>query len=264
MTRIIGFVLCLFTSFSYGVFVEDALYLSQATYCETSQDWSCKTCNQNLQLLETIENYGEKALINKKDNTLFVSFRGSTNIQNWLDNVQFTETCPYTDTTICVETGFYKVYNAMKPNIFDSIEKYENMYPIQNIVFTGHSLGASVATLMVYNYSGNCEKELITFGSPRIGNDAFVNDFILNKKIKTSRITHYYDIVPHLPQMFLNYIHVPHESWYNEENTVYIDCNDSYDEEDSKCSNSCGPLHCTSIDDHLHYLNITMGTDGDC
>ena len=71
-------------------FIQYALYLSQATYCETSQNWTCKTCDHNLQLLETIENYGEKALINKKDNTLFVSFRGSTNIQNWLDNVQFT------------------------------------------------------------------------------------------------------------------------------------------------------------------------------
>ena len=70
-----------------------ALYLSQASYCTNSYDWSCYTCNDDLKLLETFENHGEKAIINRKDNTLFVSFRGSTNIQNWIDNVQFVEAC---------------------------------------------------------------------------------------------------------------------------------------------------------------------------
>ena len=46
-----------------------------------------------------------------------------------------------------------------------------------------------------------------------------------------------------------------------DKNNITIGLNN---EEDSLCSNSCGPLHCTSIDDHLHYLNITMGTNGDC
>ena len=39
---------------------------------------------------------------------------------------------------------------------------------------------------------------------------------------------------------------------------------DDEDGEDPSCSDSCGPLHCTSVDDHLNYLNISLGTDGDC
>ena len=53
------------------------------------------------------------------------------------------------------------------------------------------------------------------------------------------------------------------EIWFNEENTHYDECNDS-GEEDPTCSNSCSPIHCTSVSDHLHYMNITMGSDGTC
>ena len=35
-------------------------------------------------------------------------------------------------------------------------------------------------------------------------------------------------------------------------------------EEDDNCSNSCYPIHCTSIDDHMNYVNVKMGIDGDC
>ena len=70
--------------------------------------------------------------------------------------------------------------------------------------------------------------------------------------------------MPHVPQQFLHYNHIPHEIWYNEDNTELKDCNDMNLEEDPLCSNSCGPIHCTSTSDHLNYLNISMGSEGDC
>ena len=39
---------------------------------------------------------------------------------------------------------------------------------------------------------------------------------------------------------------------------------DDNEEEDPKCSDSCAPLNCDSINNHLNYLNISMGVDGDC
>ena len=107
-----------------------------------------------------------------------------------------------------------------------------------------------------YNYNVT----LINFGSPRIGNQNFVYDFF-KYPITTKRITHYYDMVPHLPQNKLGYLHIPNEIWYNEDNTKYIICNDNVDEEDNICSNSCAPLNCKSVSDHLNYLNTTMGTN---
>ncbi len=82
-------------------------------------------------------------------------------------------------------------------------------------------------------------------------------------KITSYRITHYYDIVPHVPEEFFNYKHISEEIWYSENNMDYLICQDE-NKEDSNCSNSCSPLKCTSFDDHLNYMNISMGNDGLC
>ena len=91
----------------------------------------------------------------------------------------------------------------------------------------------------------------------------FVEDFKQYSLIHY-RITHYYDMVPHVPQEFLGYLHIPSEIWYNEDNTNYQLCNDNYETEDDLCSNSCSPFQCTSSDDHLYYLNVSLGTYGYC
>ena len=261
-------ILCLLIvlSRSFADNIINSLHVSQASYCDNQliQSWTCKTCDTNADLYNIYDIHGEKALVGRfvDTNTLFISFRGSETIENWIDDAQFSLTCPYDNTNICVETGFYKVFEYMKNDIQSAIETNVNQYNIKNILFTGHSLGAAVATLMAYHFANeNLNIELVTFGSPRIGNIEFVNDF---PKIVSYRITHYYDIVPHVPQQFLHYNHIPHELWYNEDNTELKDCNDMNLEEDPLCSNSCGPIHCTSTSDHLNYLNISMGSEGDC
>jgi len=59
--------------------------------------------------------------------------------------------------------------------------------------FTGHSLGAALATLAADRY-GNVQG-LYTFGSPRVGDDAFRADFHVN----TYRFVHNNDIVCRVP-----------------------------------------------------------------
>ena len=261
------------------------LYMSQASYCEEErlENWDCYTCDESVSLFRIIEQHGEKAIIGLYENTMIVSFRGSSNILNWIDNVQFSLSCPYNNPSICVETGFYKVFEYMKNDIYEALYSLIRTHGLKSpkLLIGGHSLGAAVATLMTYDILNTMEAmeltqelnvryiELVTFGSPRVGNEAFVYDFMettKNPHLRTfERVTHAYDIVPHLPQQFLGYDHIPHEIWYNEENTVTTSCDDEYDyEEDPQCSNSCGPLHCTSISDHLNYMNISMGSDGDC
>ena len=51
---------------------------------------------------------------------------------------------------------------------------------------------------------------------------------------------------------------------YEKENNEYKLCDDKNNSEDPTCSNSCSPTHCTSTADHMNYMNITMGTIGDC
>ena len=238
-----------------------SIQLSQAVYCNTTL-WNCKSCIKNYKLDKTIENYGEKIIIGHNKETSFISFRGTSNIENWIDNIQFSHTCYKNN--ICIEKGFNKLYQNLKKYIFHYLNN--NKIINNNLLITGHSLGASLGTLLAYdllknNHSYNIS--LITFGSPRVGNYDFIKD-IMKYKFTNYRITHYYDIVPHLPQYNLNYNHLPNEIWYSKNNDNKKICNDINLIEDSECSNSCYPLHCTSIEDHLYYVNITMGENGYC
>lgn len=95
--------------------------------------------------------------------------------------------------------------------------------------------------------------------SPRIGNKAFMKSFV-SFDIPHNRITYKNDIVPHLPEEILGFIHLPHEIWFTSANVSKL-CNDMNGIEDNSCSNSCSPFSCTSIDDHLNYLGSPIGID---
>ena len=248
-------ILIFFTININANIIRDSINLSQATYC-VDKKWDCLTCDKNKNITKIILHSGEKIIIGEdiENDYGFVAFRGSSNIQNWIDNIQFEKTCIHKN--ICVETGFYKLFNNIKNVIYKNIPKNNN------ILITGHSLGSAEATLLAFDLCYKKNISLITFGSPRIGNQEFVNHF---KKcnIYSKRITHYFDMIPHLPQEKLGYFHIPNEIWYNQDNSNFKICNDKKNE-DNKCSNSCSPLRCTSVEDHLYYLNVSLGSDGDC
>lgn len=195
--------------------------------------------------------------------TLFVAFRGSDNIQNWIDNMQVAKISPYNDSSIEIEEGFHKAYLHVKSDLFRNLGKLTAEYKTHDVLVTGHSLGAALATLLAYDLmmsATHSVSHLITFGSPRVGNTEFVKSFN-TYPLEYNRVTHYNDIVPHVPEELMGYMHVSNEIWYNEDNSEFSVCDD-YNTEDDMCSNTCSPLHCTSTSDHMYYLNVTMGGEG--
>ena len=239
--------------------------LAQATYSVSSvDDWDCITCNTEIKLDYVVEHDSNLALqgFDTRTNSIFTAFRGSTNIRNWLEDIKISKISPYNDSSISVEKGFYKAYSNVKSDIVDNLQTLSVTYNTNKLLITGHSLGAAMSTLMVYDiytlYPIYEISHFYNYGSPRVGNDNFVKSF---NSFSTNyyRVTHYYDIVPHVPEEFLGYSHISNEIWYNEENSIYKICDD-FNIEDNTCSNSCAPKHCTSTSDHLYYLNVTMGS----
>lgn len=239
--------------------------LAQSSYIvSNSNDWSCDTCLSNIINEYVTEKEGVRVLqgYDTYTQSLYASYRGSTNIVNWIDNIQIRKVYPYNDTSIGVSKGFYKEYTHVKDQVLNNFELLSKKYNTKQMLVTGHSAGASMATLLAYDiltlYPQYNVKYLITFGSPRVGNSEFVSK-MKKFNIESYRVTHYYDIVPHVPEEVLGYLHISNEIWYNEKNSEYTVCNDNIGEDDL-CSNMCAPTHCTSIDDHLYYLNVTMGS----
>mgnify|MGYP001296665201 CR=1 FL=1 len=244
-----------------------AVNLAQASYKVSNvNEWYCNTCESSIILTNVVENKGVRVLqgYDVKLDTLFISYRGSSNIETWINNIQVKKISPYDDINIEIEKGFYKEYTSIKSDVINNLMQLSQTYNTTKIFLTGHSAGGALATLTAFDilstYTNYELKYLITFGSPRVGNRDFSYSFN-NYSFISYRVTHYYDMVPHLPEEFLGFLHIFNEIWYNENNSEYKICDDC-NKEDNTCSNSCSPIHCTSTSDHLNYLNITMGYDG--
>jgi Lipase (class 3) len=80
------------------------------------------------------------------------------------------------------------------------------------LLFTGHSLGASMATLAASLLK---PKSLYTFGSPRVGNHAFADPL---KSLDNHRYVDCCDLVARLPPVVLDYAHIPGNLYYIDRN----------------------------------------------
>ena len=108
-----------------------ALHLSQASYCMThNSNWDCITCDSSNKLDFVLEQHNELVIqgYNSDTDSLFVSFRGSVNIPNWIENIQISKINPYVDKNIQVEKGFYKAYNYLKPDIINNLQLLTTKY----------------------------------------------------------------------------------------------------------------------------------------
>ena len=93
-------------------------------------------------------------------------------------------------------------------------------YPDYRLVVHGHSLGGALATLIafqmvdVHKLPGS-EIELVTFGAPRVGDEAFVKqleEYVPNQL----RVINSTDIVPMLPLQAMGYNHPKWELWLDD------------------------------------------------
>jgi predicted lipase len=111
-------------------------------------------------------------------NAIVVSFRGSSNIQNWIINLS-TNQVDYPKCSGCkVHNGFYTAWNNLaKPIVTTHIQNLRSLFRDAAIYVTGHSLGGAIAALSVpdIKQTFGSVAALITFGEPRVGNQAFAS-----------------------------------------------------------------------------------------
>ncbi|GLJ42813.1 hypothetical protein SUGI_0887680 [Cryptomeria japonica] len=170
---------------------------------------------------------------------IVVAWRGTETPQEWMQNMkdilvpgtlsQSTQ-CPDIQTTfkpgVQIEKGFLSCYNSVygdsvrsrhsaRDIVVSEITRLLNEYKDEedmSITFTGHSLGAALATLSAYDIKQIIMKEndrksipvtVFAFASPRVGNLAF-SQHLQEIGVKVLRLVNTWDVVPKVPGVFLN------------------------------------------------------------
>jgi len=150
---------------------------------------------------------------------------------------------------------------AVRNQVVEKVNELVQMYPNYTVQLTGHSLGGAMATFSALDIQSNVKPvkmNVVTFGSPRVGNEKFVQFW--NKKLgrNSMRVVNRFDIVPHLPFSLQGYKHVAHEIWVNGKSARVCE-NDLA--EHPKCSARVLPI-LWNVEDHGKYFGIT--SMGDC
>ena len=108
-----------------------------------------------------------------------------------------------------VHGGFQKEVNDLWMDVLAEIEHNDQLKVRKDVWFTGHSLGAAMATIASTRYAGT--EELFTFGSPRVGGPKFVK----NIKVKHYRFMNNNDIVCRIPPAWLGFRHHGEMIYFN-------------------------------------------------
>ena len=163
---------------------------------------------------------------------------------------------------IKVVSYFYDLVLEIKDLVFSKEILLDiEAHPGYQFICVGHSLGASIAALILYDGinkkyvdSSKNEPVLITFGMPRTGSEKFVLDF--NSKIKNViRVVRDGDIVPDIPfSPFSNsYRHLGGLVLVNKDMTLMNYCPKDIGEDypDKECRKSFS----VNFNYHLYYFN---------
>ena len=253
-------LLSLVLSSSYDTKVSKELVYMSAIAFDTISDinnWSCKACSKFP--LTDVKAFTNTSLLmqgfvgySAANGAIVVSFRGSDNDRNWIDDFDFGQ-IPYLACSECfIHNGFYLGYLTISASVRYQIQLLTAKYRGAKVWVTGHSLGGALATIAALDIKAafNPEMKVYTFGQPRVGNARFATYFA--SRIPDSfRVIHYADIVPHLPPIDLNFRHYETQVWYDFGMESFKICS----AEDKNCADS---FHSDKLKPSDHDIGIYM------
>lgn len=171
--------------------------------------------------------------------------RGTTNLRNFVTDAQFI--MGSVDDAVQggkVHSGFINAWKEISNKALAALATATQEYPNYHVVVVGHSLGAGTATLAAsYVRQTYPDADLFTYGSPRPGNDVFVN-FVSQQG--NYRVEHYNDLAANILPKIIGYRHTDTEYWLNVGPITKADYDFNqvtvcHGDKDGQCSNSVFP-----------------------
>jgi predicted lipase len=177
--------------------------------------------------------------ISKDLQTLIITVCGTDSIEDWIDNF---------DTVLTrADKIKYQLLGPPEPNhnikfhagfLHQAMSLYKLLIPIiesfkvdggREIIFSGHSLGGAVASIIAYYCEetglwGSCSK-IVSFGAPKFCNAAGVTWFEDKRNISSYiRVVNHMDTIPYLPPKTLKeYVHIYKSVIYFKDGKVLLD-----------------------------------------
>jgi hypothetical protein len=211
---------CETTSYTNNIGLK-ATYFSAASYCPETDvnNWNCYWCNK-VPYFDTIQTFWDNKTSTfcyfgkyNNSNQYVLAFEGSQDNKDLIIDLQIAQLVPYKHYPDAkVHSGFWKSYLAVSNKIYKVLISHK----VKDLFITGHSLGgalATIASLDIVEELGIKNVSMVSLGAPRVGNAEYAGLYssMLNNYY---RLTHASDTVVHLPYMYLNYRHIPHEIFY--------------------------------------------------
>ena len=248
-----------------------ALYALGANYCYGSPlltNWTCGPCRKlgpSVRFYSTLYNASTGVAgfitLDEEAEEIAVTFRGSYAAQNFVLDLMTTPV-PFVGVNedVRVHQGYLLCLNSIYDQLRAKLQALNTDHPDYRIVFSGHSLGAAVATLALLKTRSEAAFRARTFahfsyGEPRLGDHTFAQ-WVNAMNWTAARVVNYDDVVPHIFPPTDVYTHFGTEFWIESlgSNATRI-CGRSTTE-DSTCSNSVAPLY--NILEHLSYYGNSV------
>ncbi|CAG7915589.1 unnamed protein product [Penicillium olsonii] len=251
---------------------------SAASYCtnninSTGDALSCDIGNcASVQSAETttlwefdrVCSYGNVAgffAVDKTNELLVLSFRGSRSVSTWIANINTGLTDVSSLCSGCeAHAGFWESWETVADDVASQLKSAQSTYPGYKVVVTGHSFGGAVAALASAALrNAGTSLELYTYGEPRLGNKALAT--YTTEQGSLWRVTHTNDIVPRLPPTSFGFSHPSPEYWVTSGNSGTPTTSDVTVVEgiDSKSGNRGELL--PSVSAHLWYFGDMSGCE---
>lgn len=277
---LVAVFLCACLAFNPPPITRDALLLSFSAYCgdAVAQNFSCYWCKQLSGSFSVIGTFGDASssgfgfvgIYNGSlSKQIVVSWRGTDDISGFIQDGKFLQTnLPEAAAGVEVHEGFLEICNSLRSSVSSLFLSARSQCPSCPVLFTGHSLGASLCTLgtvLLANDVGSkalFPAQILNFGSPRLFNPFGAKWFQSNLAslglVSHIRITSMNDPVPHLPPqnvLGIHYQHGPQEMWQTSQSPLQFKVCAADNGEDPTCSDSV-PWYKLNVLDHAQYVGF--------